>query len=1515
MFAAVATVAVAGSRPNIILAMADDMGWGDPSYNSLHVTYTDGTPHPDQGWISTPTMDAMAASGIRFDRFYSAAPVCSPTRASCLTGRNPYRLGITKANVGRMGLGETPLSEILSNAGYRCGHFGKWHVGTLTTLRNDANRGAPGNTSVYSAPWHHGYDVCFATESKVPTWHPYRVAENGAALPTSFDDPNFFGTHYWRMPVDGDYANAKEGDPVPVDEINNAVDGDDSRMLAGQAINFIRRSVSNSEPFFLVLWFHTPHKPLVDPNGVEAIDSSAACKAAIEDMDEALGMVRDELTALGVRDNTMFWMTSDNGPEKGVDSPNETDVNRPLRAGLFRDRKRWLYDGGVRVPGILEWPNVVTNNFVTDYPAVTSDYYPTILDYLGLSAPTQRPLDGISLRPVIEGTAVARPKPMGFLYPGTASWVADRYKIIRVDDPTTSAPATDGWELYDMDNIEYNADVETNAIATASTIGSQTPEIQAVYNSMIAEYNAWRSSVSSDSSYIYATQPTVVLSTASDSALLPFTVSAQFSEAVQGLGESDFVIENGSITNLIGDGTNWTFMVVPEADGAVKVSLPEGAAFDADGTLSAKANTLSVLYGLPFNGELVETNLTQVVWQTVDYEGNVPGNLDNNLEKFFSPYATTLYARGNGSIPLRRTRAFTRFDLSALAGKTITSAHLEFNGYSLNDNTAANLEVVALASDWAVSGTPLPTFDHAAVGSAVSGGNIITDLGSGNAKDYSVDVSDMVANWVSGTWTNYGMRIQLSDFTADNGLGVKTSDTGAIQLCVSVYSETTGLQLSPASELAMRLEAPAAVATKPIDISFVYGSDSNNLEITSVDVIQQQHAGAFRVVDFSVPQTLTSPAPATVPLNIEFNVAGTGLLEGQTSTGLVQVVWNEIGGSDCTNSIAVTASYEAHIDENSLLHNNFDGDSSNDIGPGFKISSINAPQNTGLADASTGVISFSAPSDSRPNVTLISTSALDLSMNEGFTVIWDLGSIVSDAFSISKNGLFLGVQNNNSDAWNNLTSLGLGIRSSAGIGDLDLICSKSGTKGSESPLLALGALTDASIQDGFRAILTVNNDNTWTVSTTGLSTNVNASGTLGTVTYSDLAGSLFASTALQLNKDDALHTLTYNSASVLAVVDEPAALLLSPSDQLDIDLLEPATLATGSVDVAFSYGSGGQNVQITSATVTEQQHAGVFRVVGFSGVELTDPASGETLNIEFDVAGTGLTGGETSTGLLEVVWNEIGGENNTSTLPVSATVCAPGVIWTDGLSFLGGDNQNNISMEGVLIKAVNLGGNLGDLDVVVDKGTASETITFVDEIALFPNSAYDAVSPGTSDDNWNSVIFRSDYKGNESPFEFNLSDLIIGWKYQVEFFVWDTRNSSIADRTYTIDDGEGNSSAVHTQADGVSVICTFTADAETQTFRISQSAGSPSMNAYVLRAISNAGVPGAVVQVRVGIGSSINLSASNLNASTIYTLQGRTNLLQGIWEGISSTTGVTQADWVDLASTNGSMFYRIHAFP
>ena len=223
--------------PNIILLMADDMGWGDAGYNG----------HPA---LETPHLDSMAAGGLVFHRFYSAAPVCSPTRGSALTGRHPFRYGIYYANTGKLLQSELTLAEVLKLKGYTTGHFGKWHLGTLSKKIRDSNRGGkPGDTIHYSPPWRHGFDVCFSTEAKVPTWDPMIVPEKEAGgVGTGFSQGDFFGTYYWT----GEEQMEKDN-----------LEGDDSRVIMDRVIPFIRDAARHDKPFLAVVWFHTPHSPVV----------------------------------------------------------------------------------------------------------------------------------------------------------------------------------------------------------------------------------------------------------------------------------------------------------------------------------------------------------------------------------------------------------------------------------------------------------------------------------------------------------------------------------------------------------------------------------------------------------------------------------------------------------------------------------------------------------------------------------------------------------------------------------------------------------------------------------------------------------------------------------------------------------------------------------------------------------------------------------------------------------------------------------------------------------------------------------------------------------------------------------------------------------------------------------------------------------------------------------------------------------------------------------------------------
>ena len=255
-----------------------------------------------------------------------------------------------------------------------------------------------------SSPSDHGFDEWFSTVRKVSTFDPEGYWHNGEV-------------------------------------VTDQLEGDDSAIIVTRALDFIERSVAERRPFFTVLWFHTPHLPVVSKGPHQIIYNDHPGEksnywGAVSAMDEQLGRLRREMRRMGVADNTMLWFASDNGPE-GVEQSDE----RPGSAGPFRGRKRSLFEGGIRVPGLLEWPAKITEGATSDVPVVTSDYYPTILDVLGLDPQTQppnqpRPLDGVSLLPLIEGGMHERPQPIAFETDRhrdrtpTLALIDNRYKLI-----------------------------------------------------------------------------------------------------------------------------------------------------------------------------------------------------------------------------------------------------------------------------------------------------------------------------------------------------------------------------------------------------------------------------------------------------------------------------------------------------------------------------------------------------------------------------------------------------------------------------------------------------------------------------------------------------------------------------------------------------------------------------------------------------------------------------------------------------------------------------------------------------------------------------------------------------------------------------------------------------------------------------------------------------------------------------------------------------------------------------
>ncbi len=326
-------------KPNIILCMADDQGWGDMAYNGHSV-------------LKTPNFDATAASALRFDRFYAAAPVCSPTRGSVLTGRHPNRFGCFKWGY-TLRPQEITIAEALKTAGYVTGHFGKWHLGSVRKT-SPVNPGASGFDEWFSAP-------------------------------------NFF---------DNDPILSREGVAVQIQ-------GESSMVTADAAIEFIRKHANSTKPFLAVVWFGSPHAPHQALERDRAFYDKQNEKlqhfyGEITAMDRAFGKLRAELHTLGIHKNTILWYCSDNGGLRDVGTTGG------------RSYKGNIYEGGLRVPAILEWPARIPVPRKTDIPCNTSDIYPTLLEITGVQMDSQPTLDGLSLVSLINGKMNARPEPMGF---------------------------------------------------------------------------------------------------------------------------------------------------------------------------------------------------------------------------------------------------------------------------------------------------------------------------------------------------------------------------------------------------------------------------------------------------------------------------------------------------------------------------------------------------------------------------------------------------------------------------------------------------------------------------------------------------------------------------------------------------------------------------------------------------------------------------------------------------------------------------------------------------------------------------------------------------------------------------------------------------------------------------------------------------------------------------------------------------------------------------------------------
>ena len=329
----------AQTQPNVVILLADDLGYKDVGCYG--------------GPVKTPAIDQLAKDGVRFTDFYSGCAVCSPSRATLLTGRHHVRTGVyswinDEGQNSHLLLRERTIAEILKDRGYSTAHIGKWHLGLPTK-----NRSKP-------TPSHHGFDYWFTTWNNASPSHknPNNFIRNGQAV--------------------------------------GPLEGYSCQLVADEAIDWLENHRHPKAPFFLNLWFHEPHAPIAAPDKIvstygELKDRAAVYSGTIDNTDRAISRIVEKLNQMRVREDTLIIYASDNGSY------------RDDRVGNLRGKKGSNWDGGIRVPGIFSWPAVIPKNRVDNHPAGLVDLLPTLCGLLNLEVPQDRMIDGSDLSPLLKG--------------------------------------------------------------------------------------------------------------------------------------------------------------------------------------------------------------------------------------------------------------------------------------------------------------------------------------------------------------------------------------------------------------------------------------------------------------------------------------------------------------------------------------------------------------------------------------------------------------------------------------------------------------------------------------------------------------------------------------------------------------------------------------------------------------------------------------------------------------------------------------------------------------------------------------------------------------------------------------------------------------------------------------------------------------------------------------------------------------------------------------------------------
>lgn len=424
----VCSSAFAAEKPNIVVLLCDDLGYGDLACFA----------HPT---ILTPNLDKLAKQGAKLTHCYAAAPVCSPSRAGLMTGRVPNRLGIRDWIPAASGIflrpGETTVAQVLKQAGYKTCHAGKWHLNSKV----NGTEPTPGDA---------GFDHWMYTQNN--------------AAPNHLDVTNFI----------------RNGKRV------GKIEGPSSHAVVAEGIQFLE--ANKGQPFFLNLWFHETHEIVAAADEFlklypkETDLDKRHYYGDVSQMDAAVGKLLTYLDEKKLADNTLVFFTSDNGPETLHRYPNAKRSHGS--PGPLRGMKLHVTEGGYRVPGIVRWPGHVKPDTVIAEPVCNVDLLPTFAAAGGATLPTGKTLDGVDIAPLFVGKPVKRPHPLYWQYdaaistPWTVALREGGWKLV-------ANAGLDRFELYDLSNDV--AEAKNAAGANPDRVKQMAAEMKRLHAEINAE--------------------------------------------------------------------------------------------------------------------------------------------------------------------------------------------------------------------------------------------------------------------------------------------------------------------------------------------------------------------------------------------------------------------------------------------------------------------------------------------------------------------------------------------------------------------------------------------------------------------------------------------------------------------------------------------------------------------------------------------------------------------------------------------------------------------------------------------------------------------------------------------------------------------------------------------------------------------------------------------------------------------------------------------------------------------